>query len=892
MRKSLLVFFGVIYSIVSFPQFCADFGDQGTGYGSVSQRTKFIDMVLDNDGKIALVGTYQDDGAVNMMFVRLHPEGQFDKQAGDGGVTIRKHGLPYAVEAVSPYILAGGKDGGIYSQLSTKAHASFTSLGTVSDLVRDGNNFYAVAASSKAGFFLKGFQITGEVLPDFGVNGVVAVNTPDSTHYLKPLKLARTTAGKFLVALVTDNPSNLLDDVSIYRFNSDGTPDNTFGSNGVVVQPVTYPHVVSDVLEDSNGKVVITGYNNKFGEPPYVITHRYAANGTPDGTFGPGIGSKIHSVDAKVKSMVAADNGELFFVGTSTLGNTNKFLLAGYKNDGATYTDFSVSKFLPNDPEVVDGELNKIIRLATGKLLVAGYVTLADGSTRGIVLRLLANGNLDTTFGTNGLFMPSIAFNGYYQEIKKLANGKILAAGRQDVNAIGGTDFEPMIARFLPTGQPDKSFGYQGTTLLKFEEVNASYHDFHSLEVLKNGKILAFGKYENFGAFLVVRFLEDGTPDPTFGAGGILTYDADYAPYKATSHDATLDQAERMVMVGVLQTSSGDFPTIVRLLANGSPDATFGTGGKVIFDFDYTLKLITFSAVAVTGNTIYAGGRRSRVNPDNSVKFGAFIVKVNENGTVDNSFSAGGEFEYYVPGSLYSEVMSINVLPSGKIQAIVEVRNDTSPIYTHHFIQLTAEGVLDPSFGSQGVVIIKINNDLATYDVQKPVTDSEGKSWICGEGKAAPFLATYSSQGTLIQQYTFGAGFKAIHGNPILYDDNRLIIPAFRYREHAAITCVDLSSLGNEVVTSVTSPDFEKMDFVVFPNPSYTNKIQIQTNPGAERSKEIKIYDAMGRLVQQATIPSATKQLTLELTHSTGMHIAEMRYNEKVIRKRFVIANE
>ena len=98
-----------------------------------------------------------------------------------------------------------------------------------------------------------------------------------------------------------------------------------------------------------------------------------------------------------------------------------------------------------------------------GKILIGGwaYSNKLYSDSEFVVARVNANGSLDTTFGSGGLFTWSVSSGSdYVHALAFLPNGDILVAGSSNLN---GTCYS--LFRLKPTGKLDKSFGNQGNGL-------------------------------------------------------------------------------------------------------------------------------------------------------------------------------------------------------------------------------------------------------------------------------------------------------------------------------------------------------------------------------------------------------------------------------------------
>jgi len=157
----------------------------------------------------------------------------------------------------------------------------------------------------------------------------------------------------------------------------------------------------------------------------------------------------------------------------------------------------------------------------------------------------------------------------------------LLVAGCSDSG--GGDSGNAVIDTNPPGATLDGMFGGgNGRVILSAAESEAVF-------ILEDGSgnLLVAGRIvEASGNTLVAvwRLLENGDFDTTFGSGGVATLDISAAsPDDDRVCDVTIDGADRIVVAGTTDGAAGDRDIYVaRLLQNGNPDATFGTGGGVL----------------------------------------------------------------------------------------------------------------------------------------------------------------------------------------------------------------------------------------------------------------------------------------------------------------------
>jgi uncharacterized delta-60 repeat protein len=230
-----------------------------------------------------------------------------------------------------------------------------------------------------------------------------------------------------------------------------------------------------------------------------------------------------------------------------------------------------------------------------GKIVVAG---VSDGDFA--LARYLSNGTLDLTFGSNGTVLTDFS-GGSHDVATALAlqpDGKIVVAGRSHLfGPDDDTDFA--LARYLPNGTLDPTFGHNGMVLSDFGAQESV--SFQELALQQDGKIVAAGG--NSGFVNLARYRPNGTLDSTFGREGRVTNEfigiSGVAALAIQPHDGRLVVAGSSDASGSVDivlaryhaiTCSGVVVTQVGTAGNdtivGTPgnDVIFGFGGNDLID--------------------------------------------------------------------------------------------------------------------------------------------------------------------------------------------------------------------------------------------------------------------------------------------------------------------
>ena len=242
-----------------------------------------------------------------------------------------------------------------------------------------------------------------------------------------------------------------------------------------------------------------------------------------------------------------------------------------------------------------------------GKIVVAGYSSVwATGPGNFAVARYNADGSLDATFGALGVVITDFKLdpgdpsrNGAGQSVVVLGDGSLVVAGYVGVE---GAPNDFAVARFNANGSRILGFGTGGLALAGFagngDDIGLS------VAVQGDGKIAVAGYSAPGGSsnLALARFNSDGSLDATFGTGGKIVTD-----FGGEDHGYSLViQADGKILVAGDSSVGGTYNwVLVRYDTGGSLDASFGAGGKVTTDFG---GIDAGLSVALRGDKIVAAG--------------------------------------------------------------------------------------------------------------------------------------------------------------------------------------------------------------------------------------------------------------------------------------------
>ncbi len=312
---------------------------------------------------------------------------------------------------------------------------------------------------------------------------------------------------------------------------------------------------------------------------------------------------------------------------------------------------------------------------ADGKIVVVGDSGGSYGYNAALA-RYLPNGRLDTSFGTGGMATLDLAGCPCNEEVHAVAiqaDGKIVIAGSAVPGPTGvGTHF--VIARFNANGGVDTGFGTSGKV---FINLGGYYEYAYALAIQSDGKIVAAG--DSDGDFALTRVSRSGRLDGTFGSGGTVRTDFEGSTDEA--HGLVIQSDGKIVAGGIASWSTFG---LARYLPNGTLDSSFGNNGKV---FGEVGGLASSLALQSDGKLILAG------------RYGPVLTRFLSNGQLDLNFGIGGKVEMTGVGAT-----AVAIQADGKI--VAGGYADTSSFAALRF---DSAGLIDPNFGVAGVASANIN---------------------------------------------------------------------------------------------------------------------------------------------------------------------------------------
>ena len=342
-----------------------------------------------------------------------------------------------------------------------------------------------------------------------------------------------------------------------------------------------------------------------------------------------------------------------------------------------------------------------------GRILTCGDDGLTGPGEGFVVMQFRADGTLDPTFGDQGV--THVVFDPADDTCTGIAvqpDGRIVVAGYVRSPAIpAGFLYAPAAARLTHDGAPDPDFG-DGAG----KRIYALRHIVNAMALQGDGKILLAGMslaahpYD----FSVLRILADGTPDPEFGTDAQVTVSFVGTTSQDQAEAIAVDDQQRIVVAGTADAGGASAIGVVRLLPDGQPDSAFGNDGQVRAGND-ALHYGAFGNALVLqrdGKIVVAGGRNSLASPfANST-----AVRLQEDGSVDTTYGDQGATDIgFSPAGVPDTSFESAAIrqDDGKV-VLAGVAFDADDHKYATVARLDTQGQVDASFADGGSTIIPL----------------------------------------------------------------------------------------------------------------------------------------------------------------------------------------
>ncbi len=301
--------------------------------------------------------------------------------------------------------------------------------------------------------------------------------------------------------------------VNITKFKKDGTVDSSFGNDGTVITIAGAFDMPTDVVIQTDNKIVVGGYIiNEPNENRQLLLIRYMPDGSLDNSFGNNGIVILGAVSGgelpafySLNALALQPNGQILASVYLTKGAVYRFNTDGSQDK--TFGNNGTAYFQTKDNSVVNFQAYGLVVQPDGRIIGGGSSTKAGGNPLHYMAaaRLNSNGTIDSTFGNSGL--QHVLFGNNPSEgtgILLQKDGKLIVTGRTHPENESSSNLA--LIRFSPFGILDSSFGNNGQAITEVGNIAVG----NSSLLQKNGQILLGGYSDTLGSsFVVARYNND-----------------------------------------------------------------------------------------------------------------------------------------------------------------------------------------------------------------------------------------------------------------------------------------------------------------------------------------------------------------------------------------------
>jgi uncharacterized delta-60 repeat protein len=516
----------------------------------------------------------------------------------------------------------------------------------------------------------------------------------------------------------------------IVRLNTDGSVDTSFViGNGFNASVLT-------IALQSDGKILVGGQFTSYSGVSRNNIIRLNTNGSIDNSFVIGTG-----FNSSVSEIALQSDGKILVGGPFTsYSGVSRNRIIRLNTDGSVDTGFVIGTGFTTS-------VSTIALQSDGKILVGGQFTSYSGVSRNRIIRLNADGSIDTSF------VIGTGFNLNVNTIELQSDGKILVGG-------GFTSYSGVsrnyIIRLNTDGSVDTSFvigfGFNNITL--------------SIALQPDGKILVGGNFNSYNGVsrnFIIRLNTNGSVDTSF------VIDTGFNSFVNT----IALQSDGKILVGGNFTSYSDYPSsrIIRLNTDGSIDGdicnrlalltengefdnsfVIGTG---FTDNVQTIQIQSDGKILVGGDfTSYSGVSRNR------------IIRLNADGSIDTSFVIGTGFG--------GNVNAIALQPDGKI-LVGGIFTSYSGVSRNYIIRLNTDGSVDTSF----VIGTGFNGTVQSIEIQSDSKILVGGNYTSYSGVSINYIIRLNTNGSIDYSFDIGTGFNQVVQTIEIQTDGKILVGGY-----------------------------------------------------------------------------------------------------------------
>ena len=349
----------------------------------------------------------------------------------------------------------------------------------------------SIGTSGNLNIGVKKIFPNGTLDSNFGTSGSFTFDFGGFSDFCYDMALQ--SDGKIILAgaagVTAANP-----DFLAIRLNANGSLDSTFGNQGIVkIEINTGEDYAKSLVIQPDGKIVLAGYSNTPGFSfKNAALVRLNIDGTLDSSFGnAGVSVlPISLATEDIESIVQISNGDYRAVGKGGTTSAQNMIIYGILNDGNLDTSFGTNGYINN----TSLEFAYDLKERFNQLYIAGKV----GSSGGIYVTDI-NGNPNATFANNGLAIGNLNADLVYLTVHVLEDSTIIVGGSTTISFLVR---DMVVAAYNADGTINTDFGTSGNAIIN----TGGFEDVNDIAIQQDGKIVGAGLSSQSGGNDMVVF--------------------------------------------------------------------------------------------------------------------------------------------------------------------------------------------------------------------------------------------------------------------------------------------------------------------------------------------------------------------------------------------------
>ncbi|WP_430461500.1 hypothetical protein ACQUQU_01615 [Thalassolituus sp. LLYu03] len=490
---------------------------------------------------------------------------------------------------------------------------------------------------------------------------------------------------------------------ALCAFASPGELDTSFGLGGTIIQsggessPTNYSAYYAAV-EDSAGNLYLKS-NAGFIE-------KLDADGNPDTSFGDN-GRTLVLGTAESDMKIDSEGRLLFTVSTSS------YLTVGRMSaDGVLDTSFSGDGYATASILTTSTQTTSLGLLSDGRIVVGGYYYV-DGKSDIAVAVLTADGQPDTSFGTDGMAIVDVAGgNDVLVSMQITADDGIVLAGYGYVAASSSVD--AVLMRLTSDGELDTGFGSDDSGMV-ITNLNDKNEYVYGMVQRSDGSLVVEAR-ENTVNLVLLGFDSDGQPDTGFGTSGVTSITPASGNYY--TYGLTQDSDGNLWAVGQNRNSSNEYDALlIAFTADGALNTSVGDNGIGVLNWGDN-NTGAFAALGTADGQLLVLGSNNLSGAGERT-----AARYNSDLSLDTDFADSGFYTLLNKAETGMVIYDVAVQSDDSLVAIAYDRKQYS------LMKFSADGLLDETFGDSG----KVFAEDAGSGLRALVTQSNGQLLAAGE---------------------------------------------------------------------------------------------------------------------------------------------------------------